>query len=328
MEEVDDDPFRCQLCGRCGPTAWAWARMLTELGCGQVKGLHRRPASDSHRRFACRPWMRKLPPPLFAMYQLSPDGSRPSRAPPPPPPHRGASRRCKSLDALQRHFTQLHAREHQKRLGSGSQKRTRKYLESDKAERYRCGRGGRRAGRDRAAPNSGVRVCGEGGTGRCGGAVVCSAARACGAWGRTCAPPAHGLQLPVAPPAHPHIMGAAAAACWAGTPVRRQACRASWAPVAAPSRRCSKPWASGRERCGGDAPHARALQAAQAGVRASRLEAGCSRDALRPGRRRALGMVMRRHAQARVTHGAAGPPTLCGADFPCSPPGGTRQGRD
>ncbi|GAX73597.1 hypothetical protein CEUSTIGMA_g1048.t1 [Chlamydomonas eustigma] len=46
-------------------------------------------------------------------------------------------RKCKSVADLSKHFKQLHEREHKKKMGSGSPKRTRKYLESDKAERYR-----------------------------------------------------------------------------------------------------------------------------------------------------------------------------------------------
>lgn len=48
-------------------------------------------------------------------------------------------RRCKSLDALQKHFKELHQREHRKRLGpgkGGSQERAKEYLASDQADRY------------------------------------------------------------------------------------------------------------------------------------------------------------------------------------------------
>ncbi|GAX78839.1 hypothetical protein CEUSTIGMA_g6277.t1 [Chlamydomonas eustigma] len=45
-------------------------------------------------------------------------------------------RKFKSVADLSKHFKQLHEREHKKKMGSGSPKRLRKYLESDKAERY------------------------------------------------------------------------------------------------------------------------------------------------------------------------------------------------
>jgi hypothetical protein len=45
-------------------------------------------------------------------------------------------RRCKSFDDLQKHFRQLHEREHQKKL-RGPKKAAAKYHTSDKAQRVR-----------------------------------------------------------------------------------------------------------------------------------------------------------------------------------------------
>jgi hypothetical protein len=45
-------------------------------------------------------------------------------------------RRCKSFEDLQKHFRQLHEREHKKKLG-GPKKSVRKYVKSDKAARVR-----------------------------------------------------------------------------------------------------------------------------------------------------------------------------------------------
>jgi hypothetical protein len=45
-------------------------------------------------------------------------------------------RRCKSFDDLQKHFKQLHEREHKKKLGA-PKKFANKYAKSDKAARVR-----------------------------------------------------------------------------------------------------------------------------------------------------------------------------------------------
>lgn len=45
-------------------------------------------------------------------------------------------RRCKSFDDLQKHFKQLHEREHKKKLG-GPKKFVKKYAKSEKAARVR-----------------------------------------------------------------------------------------------------------------------------------------------------------------------------------------------
>lgn len=45
-------------------------------------------------------------------------------------------RRCKSFEELQKHFRQLHEREHKKKLG-GPRKSVKKYVQSDKAARVR-----------------------------------------------------------------------------------------------------------------------------------------------------------------------------------------------
>lgn len=49
-----------------------------------------------------------------------------------------ARRRCKSLDALQKHFRELHQREHRKRTNKHApRKGVKKYLASEKSARYR-----------------------------------------------------------------------------------------------------------------------------------------------------------------------------------------------
>lgn len=45
-------------------------------------------------------------------------------------------RRCKSIEDRNKHFRQLHQREHEKKL-KAPQKQVKKYVASDKAERYR-----------------------------------------------------------------------------------------------------------------------------------------------------------------------------------------------
>ncbi|KAI8464690.1 MAG: hypothetical protein J3K34DRAFT_491017 [Monoraphidium minutum] len=47
-------------------------------------------------------------------------------------------RRCKSLAALEKHFQQLHAREHTKRIRGAPQRAVKRYLGSDKVARYRA----------------------------------------------------------------------------------------------------------------------------------------------------------------------------------------------
>lgn len=133
MEEVDE--LRCSLCGRCvcggGGGGCCTAAVPPLLQPPQPPPLHFAPCPSTASCASTAPvtaW-----PAALAREHIA--------APTTPATHPTAAsthgfRRCKSHADLEKHFKQLHAREHAKRLG-GPKKSVKNYVKSEKAQRLR-----------------------------------------------------------------------------------------------------------------------------------------------------------------------------------------------